>query len=304
MSYHHRCNSLKRCLIFVIFFWILPGAPHTEAAASLPVVFGIVSLEGPLSDDAIDRVGEQVMNGNEFRSVRRRVLEQLPEVDADKGFLLKSLGWVGERVGDILSAIGDFFGWLFSGLRSPGRAVPAPAPTTTSSGSDFSLAGLPHLLTTVAIIAIVAVLIVIIAMIIKSIDAKKRRTNSLLNDLSDALSDVTAPPGERAASTYETRAVSLAADGNFRAAIRELLLGSMSWIERAGLIRFRKGLTNRDYLRSVWRRHDKRTAYLTTATQFELVYFGRRIPTPEMFERCLESFREAFREEETPTAAV
>ena len=256
-----------------------------------------------LTDDAIDQVGEQVMGGNEFRSVRRRVLEQLPEVDVDKGFLGSALEWAGERLGDVFSAIGDFFQWLFSGLRSPGGTT-RPPPTQNSSGSGFGFLGITDLLTTLAIVAIIAILIVIIAMVVKSIDAKKQKRESLLSDLSDVLSDVVTPPGDLAASTYESRAINLAAAGDHRAAIRELLLGSMSWIERAGLIRYRKGLTNRDYLRCVWRRQDKRNAFLTTATQFEYVFFGRRNPTAEMFEQCLASFRGAFREEETPTAAV
>ena len=88
------------------------------------------------------------------------------------------------------------------------------------------------------------------------------------------------------------------------AAIRELLLGSMSWIERAGLIRYRKGLTNRDYVRSVWRRTDKREGYLTTASSSNLCTLDDRTPTAEMFELCLTSFQGAFREEEAPTAAV
>jgi hypothetical protein len=256
-----------------------------------------------LTDDAIDQVGEQVMGGNEFRSVRRRVLEQLPEVDIDKGFLGSALEWAGERLGDVFSAISDFFQWLFSGLRSPGGTT-RPPPTQNSSGSGFGFLGITDLLTTLAIVAIIAILIVIIAMVVKSIDAKKQKRESLLSDLSDVLSDVVTPPGELAASTYESRAINLAAAGDHRAAIRELLLGSMSWIERAGLIRYRKGLTNRDYLRCVWRRQDKRNAFLTTATQFEYVFFGRRDPTAEMFEQCLAGFRGAFREEETPTAAV
>jgi hypothetical protein len=256
-----------------------------------------------LTDDAIDQVGEQVMGGNEFRSVRRRVLEQLPEVDIDKGFLGSALEWAGERLGDVFSAISDFFQWLFSGLRSPGGTT-RPPPTQNSSGSGFGFLGITDLLTTLAIVAIIAILIVIIAMVVKSIDAKKQKRESLLSDLSDVLSDVVTPPGDLAASTYESRAINLAAAGDHRAAIRELLLGSMSWIERAGLIRYRKGLTNRDYLRCVWRRQDKRNAFLTTATQFEYVFFGRRDPTAEMFEQCLAGFRGAFREEETPTAAV
>ncbi|MGV2334246.1 MAG UNVERIFIED_CONTAM: hypothetical protein LVR18_09045 [Planctomycetaceae bacterium] len=50
----------------------------------------------------------------------------------------------------------------------------------------------------------------------------------------------------------------------------------MSWTERAGLIRYRKGLTNRDYIRCVWRRQMQRDAMLATATHFELICFGRR----------------------------
>ena len=255
-----------------------------------------------LSDDAIDSIGEQVMNGQEFRSVRRRVLEQLPEIDADKGFLGTSLTWLGDRIGDVFNAIGDFFQWLFSGQSSskPNTATtPATSSSAQGSGDGFS-----QLLTATAILAIVAVLVVIIAMVVKSVDARKLQKENLLSDLADVLSDVVTPPGDLAASTYESRAINLAADGQHRLAIRELLLGSMSWIERAGLIRYRKGLTNRDYLRAVWRRHEKRRAFLATATQFEFVYFGRREPTVEMFERCLNSFREAFHEEETPTAAV
>ncbi len=255
-----------------------------------------------LSDDAIDSIGEQVMNGQEFRSVRRRVLEQLPEIDADKGFLGTSLTWLGDRIGDVFNAIGDFFQWLFSGQSSskPNTATtPATSSSAQGSGDGFS-----QLLTATAILAIVAVLVVIIAMVVKSVDARKLQKENLLSDLADVLSDVVTPPGDLAASTYESRAINLAGDGQHRLAIRELLLGSMSWIERAGLIRYRKGLTNRDYLRAVWRRHEKRRAFLATATQFEFVYFGRREPTVEMFEQCLNSFREAFHEEETPTAAV
>ena len=290
-------------MIRFLLFILLALLAIQQSASASPVMSLAIQEGSLLTDDAIDQVGDQVMEGNEFRSVRRRVLEQLPEVDIDKGFLGSALEWAGERLGDVFSAIGNFFEWLFSGLRSP-QGTTRPPPARNSSGSGFGFLGISDLLTTLAIIAIIAILIVIIAMVIKSIDAKKQKRESLLSDLSDVLSDVVTPPGDLAASTYESRAINLAAAGDHRAAIRELLLGSMSWIERAGLIRYRKGLTNRDYLRCVWRRHEKRNAFLTTATQFEYVFFGRRNPTAEMFEQCLASFREAFHEEETPTAAV
>ena len=272
--------------------------------SATPVEAAMPQSSGQLPNDVIDRVGEQVMQGNDFRSVRRRVLEQMPETDVDKGFLEGALGWMGDRIGDVFGAIRDFFTWLFSGLRSPSSGgTGAPAPATSSSGSGAGLE-MSNLITMLAIAAILVILITIAAMIVKSADARKRRDRNLLGDGQDILTDVLVPPGELAASTYESRAIQLASGGNYRAAIRELLLGSMSWIERAGIIRYRRGLTNRDYVRAVWRRQDKREAYLTTAVNFEYVFFGRRVPTVEMFESCLTSFRGAFREEETPTAAV
>ena len=277
------------------------------------LLFGTTSVlaatvqSGPMDGSQIDQVGEQVMNSNEFRSVRRTVLEKLPESDVDKGFLGSALRWVGDWIGDVFGAIGNFFRWLFSGFSGPGRTRAPVQPVNSPAGSwdwNLGLGGLANAFVIAVIVVIVTVLILIATMIVKSIDAKKRNRDGLLSDSEEVLSDVTTPPGELAASTYESRAIQFAATGNYRAAIRELLLGSMSWIERAGLIRYRKGLTNRDYVRSVWRRTDKREGYLATAIPFELVYFGRRNPTAEMFALCLTSFQGAFHEEEAPTAAV
>jgi len=259
-----------------------------------------------LSDDAIDSAGESVMNRNEFRSLRRRLLEPA-ESDAEsgeQGFLSKSLQWMGEKIRNGFQKIGEFFDSLFGGGggRAGGGATPSSGSTSMggSGGLEISLSGI---LTAMAILAIMVILVLIATMIMKRMDMKKKQSG-LLADSSEMFSDVLTPPGELAASTYETRAIQLAAMGDYRAAIRELLLGGMSWIERAGLIRYRKGLTNRDYVRAVWRRLEKRDAYITTATQFELVFFGRRVPTAAMFEMCLNSFRGAFREEETPTVSV
>ncbi|MCA9008132.1 MAG: DUF4129 domain-containing protein [Planctomycetaceae bacterium] len=275
------------------------------AATGLSALAQDAMPSGGMDSSRIDQVGEQVMQGHEFRSVRRTVLDKIPDTDVDRGFLEGALDWLGQQIGSVFDAIGNFFEWLFSGFKSPAGA-PRP-PSTARSGSfdwSFGLGSLSGVFTIVVIVLIAILLILIVAMIVRSIDARKRGDKALLSDSGDVLSDVTTPPGELAASTYESRALQFAAAGNYRAAIRELLLGSMSWIERAGMIRYRRGLTNRDYVRSVWRRPDKRQGYLTTASNFEFVYFGRRTPTAEMFEMCLASFQGAFSEEETPTTAV
>lgn len=254
---------------FAMLLWIVAGFVWAElTCAAGPTAFpnaSIVQDSGGLSDEAIDRAGDQAMNGHEFRSVRRQVLEKVVVEDVDKGFLKETLSSIGSGIRSFFDAIGDFFRWLFGGSgRNKPAAPPAPAPYVPPSSSGdwgFSFPDLAGLGTVLIFIAVAAVIFILIALIVKTLDAKKKNAEGLLDELGDALADVTTPPGELAASTYEGRAIQMARDGNYRLAIRELLLGSMSWIERAGLIRYRKGLTNRDYVRSVWRRMDKRDAY-------------------------------------------
>lgn len=273
--------------------------------------FHLVNLPLPavqsaeLNSQQIRDTASQVMQHQDYRPVRRRVLENINEDNRSlrDGFLIRTLTRMAE-------AIGDFMEWILSGLfrsrGAPRQGQPAnpsapPPPASTGGGIDFSLGSV---LLYIGLAALVVSTIWIIATIIKRKDGRRKLDSSGLFDDATGLGDLSIPPGELAASTYESRAINMAREGNYRGAIRELLIGSMSWIERAGLIRFRKGLTNRDYIRAVWRQEDRRIAYGTTAIEFERIYFGRRPATRRMFEDCLQSFQGAFREEETTTAAV
>ncbi len=108
---------------------------------------GVVQDSGGLSDEAIDRAGDQAMNGHEFRSVRRQVLEKVVVEDVDKGFLKETLKSIGEGIRSVFDAIGDFFRWLFGGSgRTKQAAPPAPAPYVPSGSSGdwgFSLPDWP-----------------------------------------------------------------------------------------------------------------------------------------------------------------
>jgi hypothetical protein len=110
--------------------------------------------------------------------------------------------------------------------------------------------------------------------------------------------DPSTPPGERPASVYLKRALALAEAGDFRGALRQLLLGAMSWTERRNLIRFRKGLTNRDYLRALRRRPTQHQGLQGVVVEFEKVYFGRRAATADRFQRVLPGYREGFEKED------
>lgn len=280
-------------------------ATHTSAVAAATTP-GVSASD--LSSQQIKDTANRVMQQKDFRGVRRRVLENVKSDTGGRGFLLDSIAKMG-------TAVGDFFEWIINGIFNGGskkpraRAMPRP-PTATSSSSSASSGGgsfyfsLGKLLLFVGLTVLVLVAIWLVASLLKKSDPNRKLDRSGLFGDEKAISNLSAPPGELAVSTYESRAISMAASGDYRLAIRELLIGSMSWVERAGLIRFRKGLTNRDYIRAVLRQEEQRTAYGRTALEFERVYFGRRVATAEMFDRCLESFQGSFREEEATATTV
>ena len=304
-------DALLRGRQWLIWMPLLPAillamCPPIVTANTVPAsgdASTILNLQtGKMRSEQIRKSANRVMQQHDYRSVRRRVLENLPDqTDADKGFLQHSLRTIGR-------AVGDFFEWIFSGLFSSptGRGARPPAPaaspasTAGNSGPNFSF-GEAVLYLGLAIL--IGTVIWLIATVLKNSDGSRSLDREgLFGD--EQLSDLSVPPGELAASTYESRALQMAGVQDFRGAIRELLIGSMSWIERAGLIRFRKGLTNRDYVRAVWRQQHRRDAYAATALEFERIYFGRREATREMYQECLQSFQGSFREEETTTAKV
>lgn len=101
-------------------------------------------------------------------------------------------------------------------------------------------------------------------------------------------------PGETAADVYLQRALQLAERGLYHAALAHLLLGGMSWIERRDWIRYRRGLTARDYLRSI-RNHPLHYRGLKQIIEtYEPVEYGRRSATQAAFAAALRGYRAAF----------
>lgn len=273
---------------------LLLGIPTVRCASAAPQI----------SDEQIDSVGDTIMQDRDFRSMRRRLRQSLPAADADKGFLNSLSSTVGEALRSIIAPIEDFLGWLFSSGSRPRRGGSSTSTgPATGSGSPFSLQGIGRLLTVLMIVAILAILILVATIVVKSRDRQQRTAVRLPEIEEENLTDLAVPPGELGVSVYEARAIQLAEQGNYRSAVRELLVGAMSWIERGRLIRYRRGLTNRDYLRAIWRQPERRNAFGTIALAFEWVYFGRRVATRQMFDHCLMAFQGAFRAEEAVSTA-
>jgi hypothetical protein len=159
---------------------------------------------------------------------------------------------------------------------------------TGANGYSFDLPGVGTLLADLAAILVVAVIVFLLRSTLAARDKNVSGEESAARVFGPG-----AAPGELSPDEFWRRALEHAGNRRFREGLRELLLGAMSATERRGLIRFRKGLTNRDYLYSV--RGPARESFRTIATAFEQVYFGRRDATAESFREASQEYQKSFR---------
>lgn len=190
-----------------------------------------------------------------------------------------------------------FLEWLREGERSDRRGG--------RSGSGISMALGGAVQTVLYILVGIAALLVAFLIIKAILDRADSAKGAGAPDSGGAAQALDGPPGEHPWDEYLREARALAERGEHRQAVRLLLLAAMSWIERHGLIRHRRGLTNRDYLRAVWRREPCREAMAAIIDVFDRIYFGRRPATPESFELCVERFQGGFlRDEKSGPVAI
>lgn len=173
-----------------------------------------------------------------------------------------------------------------------------------SAGSEF-LAGLfGGAVTLVVVVIVAAVLAVIVALIVMGIRRWEREERREALADSDAATDEeaesTVTPGEKPADAWLAAAREAAAAGRFDEALALLLLGAMSHAERAGLIRPRRGLTYRDYLRAVPRGSAWHPTLAGLVNAYAPVGFGRREATSAAFEAMIAPYERALAVEPTP----
>lgn len=149
------------------------------------------------------------------------------------------------------------------------------------------------------ILMIAVMFIVIVVLVIKAIRDREslldaELAGTLRHDVGEL--EVDHPPSEYSSEEYLRRAEQFARQGAFREAVAFVLLGAMSEVESRGFIRYRKGLTQRDYYRTV-RRHDTiGPAYKTLLKIYEPLGFGRRSAELKHYQTAVKSFRGGFRD--------
>ncbi|HEY7700128.1 MAG TPA: DUF4129 domain-containing protein [Vicinamibacteria bacterium] len=159
-----------------------------------------------------------------------------------------------------------------------------------SSGLALNLPGAGLLIYAMAAIILIAA----VFFIAKSVLAISRDKKISRQEAETQVFGPESVPGELDPEEYYRRALSHGERKHYKEGMRELLLGAMSAAERRGLIRFRRGLTNRDYWYSV--RGPTRESFSSIASAFEYVYFGRREATADAFRDSCRAFLKSFRE--------
>jgi len=148
-------------------------------------------------------------------------------------------------------------------------------------------------------LAIIMMIIVIVMMVIKAIMDRESRleqelTGTFANDVGEL--EVDHPPSEFPSDEYLSRAAQFAQQGDYRQAVAFVLLGAMSEVESRGFIRYRKGLTQRDYYRTVRRHETIGPAYRHILKIYEPLGFGRRTAELKHYQTAVNSFRGGFRD--------
>lgn len=219
------------------------------------------ATEAPFGDaEQVSRDFEEISLQPEFRGLR---LKKSQEAEAEApAWLKKFLDW-----------LGDLFG---------------------KTGTNVS--GLGPLLQAVAYTVLAAICCLVIWLVVRAVNNYRER-NSLRSGKKRAYEegDADVPPGDLPADEYLRRAAELAEKGLFREAIGQLILGAMSQTERSGLIRFRRGLTHRDYLRALRARAMQHQAFRSIVAVYEPICFGRRPAEIEHFRTSLDGYQTGFR---------
>lgn len=189
---------------------------------------------------------------------------------------------------------------------APKSPTPRPSEDNANPGwkiGDGWLAAfgglLGQLLHLVAYAALAAVCVLILVLAARALaenwPSRKHRVGPAMVPVSPLAHDRS--PGETDADHFLQAALQWAAHGDYRLALGQLVLGAMSTIERRNWIRYRRGLTLNDYLRSVRSRPEQRDGLRAVIDRYLPVEFGRRPATEDSFTAALEGYRQGFGEQ-------
>lgn len=257
------------------------------------------AAQGTFTDEEVRQATRQVLNDAEFRYFDHldESADRPPYRSAKKRIMMT--GGEGGKEGRAERDEQDSRHEARSGPsqprpKSPDRQEPVSDEESSATSLPLGAAGavgnffgaIFHALAYLVLLAVCGLIVYLIVLAVMSRDAGPSAI--VASDLQlDAAADVEHSPGELPADAYLAKAREFAAQRQYRDAIAYLLLGGMSAIERADLIRHRRGLTLRDYLRALRGRDPHFEGFKSLIGLYEPVGFGRRVASYQTFHDAL-----------------
>lgn len=176
----------------------------------------------------------------------------------------KALQWIWEKIEDVFDWLADFL----------------PGSSRRREGGGFS--GLPWLV--IAVVMAIAALLTILAL--EVVRHGRRRDAAPAAQSTDLSSKRDEDPLSRGANEWEIYAARLAAAGKIREAIRAWYHAVLVTLYGAGILHFRKGRTNWEYVSTLSPDHAWRPEFIQLTRRFEVEWYGHIESTSDVLDDC------------------
>jgi hypothetical protein len=217
-----------------------------------------------LQQVAADQETPELAPGGDLKSP---ILQDSPLFERIARSIADAFRWLGEK-------FMQFIDWLLDFLP---RSDPRDSGT---SGMRW-----------IVISVVIAIVLVIVFLAVEVARRSRRAGGDVLTSKAPARSARDDDPLSRGATEWERYAEQLAADGRFREAIRAWYHAVLVTCYAAGVLHFRKGRTNWEYIASLPPSLSWRAELIGLTRRFEVEWYGHDDSTAEALEECSEQAR-------------
>ena len=154
-----------------------------------------------------------------------------------------------------------------------------PKPADEEQSAEFL--GVPVVVWVVTLI-VVAMLMLLAAYVLR----RSKQRAALVQSEHAASSERDADPLSRESNEWERYAAELAAAGRLREAIRAWYHAVLVTLYRAGILHYRKGVTNWEYIAALSPALAWRPQFVSITRRFDREWYGRHDTTPDVLDAC------------------
>ncbi|HVR40218.1 MAG TPA: DUF4129 domain-containing protein [Thermoanaerobaculia bacterium] len=252
-------------------------AKRAMILARLDATIGALRNASPQHTGTVDPKLLERLRAEEAAQTLQRGGEVLPVPRHTQPLAVRVVEMVAKALEWIWDKITRFFDWLLEFW---------PKSKTAKDGG-----GTPALrwIVIVVVIAIVALLTILAIEVVRR---GRRRTEEPSAESTELASKRDEDPLSRGANEWEVYAAKLAAAGRIREAIRAWYHAVLVTLYGAGILHFRKGRTNWEYVSALASDLAWRPEFVSLTRRFELEWYGHVESTGDALDDCSESAQE------------